>query len=175
MALVANVPVAAPSPGNIYFDRLKNVTERINGLGSLLISGIERDEDDEEEDGDEEKDIDLNKYTEDQISTLRHVLITKRRDKAMKNGQKVSDPEDGWFNTNTGNIVIQSIPGEIKKILKKSTIPEKFDYLFGLTYALYIDDSWMYDNEEWGEGGELDNSIRLIAKVFYLMLLLFYK
>ena len=68
---------------------------------------------------------------------------------------------DGFcmFNTHSGNTIIAGIPKQVQKALKKKTVPEQFDYLFALTYALNEYDYWMNDNEEWGKGVQTQSLI----------------
>ena len=50
------------------------------------------------------------------------------------------------------------------------TLPEKFDALFALTHALFVDDKWMSDNECWGEGGNLELAIKQLSKAWVKLL-----
>lgn len=70
------------------------------------------------------------------------------------------------FNTSSGNDVVFGIPGEVKKALAKKTMPERFNALLGLTYALKDIDFWMNDNEFWEEGDQLEQSIACLAKAW---------
>ena len=45
--------------------------------------------------------------------------------------------------------------------MKRKTIPDRFDSMFGLMYGLLHYESWIHDNECWGEGGELEKVILL--------------
>ena len=83
---------------------------------------------------------------------------------------KFVDPNGGWFNTNSGNIVIDGIPNQVKKAKAKKTIPEQFDRMFALTYALKELDFWMHDNECWGEGEDLEKAITLLGKTWTKLL-----
>ena len=90
-------------------------------------------------------------YSEEQVTTLRHIIITDHRAKCLDKAEifATCDQTDGFamFNTHTGNTVIAGIPGEVKKALKKKSLPEQFDSLFALTYCLHSYESWMHDNE----------------------------
>ena len=50
--------------------------------------------------------------------------------------------------------------------MAKKTIPQKFDALFGLTYAIESCDSWTHDNECWGDGGELEKVIQKLSRAW---------
>ena len=50
---------------------------------------------------------------------------------------KFVDPNGGWFNTHTGNVVISGIPKKIKAAARAKSIPVRFETLFALTYALW--------------------------------------
>jgi hypothetical protein len=67
------------------------------------------------------------------------------------------------FNTNSGNIVIEGIPKEINKAMRKKTFPEKFDAFFALIFQLNAFDCWLHDNEFWGPGGELNDAIKKLG------------
>ena len=74
--------------------------------------------------------------TEDQLATLRYIIITAKRAKLIDKAYDFSDPNGGWFNTRSGNIVIKGIPALIAKVLKPKDIPPRFDGLLALTIAL---------------------------------------
>ena len=69
-----------------------------------------------------------------------------------------------------GNIVCHGIVGEVKKALKKASLPEQFDALFALTYNLKSYDFWMHDNECWEPGDALEKSIKALGKAWKDML-----
>ena len=62
------------------------------------------------------------------------------------------------------------IPREIKKALKKATVPQQFDELFALTYSLNSFDFWMHDNECWEKGGALEKAMKALGKAWRDML-----
>lgn len=139
----------------VHFLLLQSTIESLSALGSVLIVGIEKEgnEDDEDED-DEDDDEDDDCYTEEQINSLRHIIVTENREKEVERStRKFGGGGDfAMFNTNTGNQTILKIPIALKKCLKKKTLPETFDALFAMTYALNNFDSWMYDNEMYEPG-----------------------
>ena len=88
------------------------------------------------------------------LAHLRFAIITRNRRDAMDEGVDFAigsqnDPEEElmMFTTATGNEVIEGIPNEVKKALALVPASARFDALFGLTYALFIHDSWLTDNE----------------------------
>jgi len=162
------------TPKEAHFQRLGDVIRSNNLLGSMLVVGVERN-DDSDEDADSEDDEDEKKeepkYTAEEMAKLRHILINESRDKALKKGHAFASCgqcESGLmtFNTSSGNTVILSLPGEIKKALKKKTQAERFDALLGLTHGLKEFDYWMNDNECWGEGGDMEKAVGKLAKAW---------
>ena len=144
--------VPDPALKTIHFLLLEKKIESLSALGSVLIAGIEGNGDEEEED---EEDEDTVCYTAEQIRGLRHIIITKNREKEIeRNTNRFGGGGDYMvmFNTQTGNEAIHYIPIVLKKSMKKNSLAEKFDAVFAMTYALNNFDSWMYDNEEYGAG-----------------------
>jgi len=154
-----------------HFKRLKKVIAEHNCMGPMLVVGINAEDsssDREDEEKGKEKEL-----TADQISTLRHILINKSRDKAIDAGHSFascgqSDDDCGFmtFDTSSGNQVVFGISNEVKKALKKKTPAERFDALFGLSHGLKEFDCWMHDNECWGPGDELEKAIKTLAKAW---------
>jgi hypothetical protein len=54
--------------------------------------------------------------------------------------------------------------------MAKKSPPQKFDALFGLTYAIHYQDSWLHDNECWGNGGELEKVIKKLGRAWKKLL-----
>jgi hypothetical protein len=165
-------PARIESPKDAHFSKLNAVIETLQMKGQMLVRGVDSgdedaDEEDEDEDGQGGEGEEGTGYTAEQMTNLRHILINDSRDKAIKAGHKFAscgqDTGFGMFNTHTGNMVIQGIPKEVSKCMKKKTISDRFDCLFGLTHGLKSFDTWMFDNEEWGEGNALDAAIKLLA------------
>ena len=86
-----------------YFAKLHAVENSVaNCDGSILIVGI-KSLDDEDEDKEDEEDADDGKdYTDEQLSGLRHIIMTVNREKCFERMEKIVDPQDGLFNTSTG-------------------------------------------------------------------------
>jgi len=185
--LPKEVPVVVPSPPTAvgenvitlspedeYWNKVDQVKAACGGSGYMIIVGL--GDDDEEDDEDDEDDYEGDKenvkknYTAEQLDTLRLVILNDRRIKFLDKAEKFTDPNDGWFNTSTGNKVIFGIPSEVKKAMKFKTFPEKFDAFFALTYCLYENDIWMNDNECWGQGSELDQAISILGKTWKSLL-----
>jgi hypothetical protein len=145
----------APDPAlkTIHFLLLEKKIESLSALGSVLIAGIEGDdEEDDEEEDDEDDDV---CYTAEQIRGLRHIIITKNREKEIERStNRFGGGDDciAMFDTQTGNEAIHYIPIVLKRSMKKKTLSERFDALFAMTYALNYFDTWMVDNEEYGAG-----------------------
>lgn len=146
-----------------FFDHLEATVKSKGAKGPMMIVGIEGDEDDEDEEDDEKPEVD---YSEEQLATLRYVLITNKREKALDKFMQFADPDDGFFTTSTGNQIIMQIPGEVNKILKMKAIPDRFDALFALTYCLNDLDMWMNDNECWEEGGDLAKAVKVLGNAW---------
>jgi hypothetical protein len=160
---VAGAGVAPKSLKDEHFDRLEAVWKREKGLGAMLVQGVAKDEEEEEDEEEEDKEED---YTAEQLTELRHIVITKKRESALKKamafvtiGQSEEDGGCMMFNTRSGNQVIRGIPKELMKAMNMKTGKARFDALFALTYALKEYDYWMHDNEMWGRDGELDDAI----------------
>jgi hypothetical protein len=164
----------ALSPKDEYFKLLDKAISDHGCLGSMLIVGVDSNESDEDYDEDEHLTA-PKELTADQVAKLRHILINDSRDAALKAaldfvmcGQ--ADDFIKIFNTSDGNNIVFGIPIEVKKALKKKTLPQRFDALFALTYGLKTTDFWMNDNECWGPGGELELAIKTLAKTWRNML-----
>lgn len=160
------------TPEQKFTERLKSAIHKISAEGYMPIRTIppeDNDDDEEEGKGDKPKRV----YTEEDMSTLRFILITKNRAKTLKASAKFvtcGQQDDGvmMFNTHDGNVVIEGIPKEVSKAMKKKTLAEKFDALFALTFMLNRYDCWLYDNEfgdEYGEG-ELNDAIKRLSKAW---------
>eukprot|EP00900_Chrysochromulina_parva_P020209 jgi/Chrpa1/2821/Chrysochromulina_OHIO_Genome00010107-RA len=68
------------------------------------------------------------------------------------------------FGTSEGNQICIGLPREVKKALKLKTLPERFDTLSALTYAIKEYVFWMNDNECWESGAELETAMKVLAK-----------
>ena len=156
-------PLKKLSPTDEYFANLNTVVQANNMIGYLPLVAIVREAEEEEDD-------DKNEFTEAELSSLRCVLVNAKRQSLIDSAMKFVDPNGGWFNTNSGNIVIEGIPKQVKKAKAKKTIPEQFDQMFALTYALKELDFWMHDNECWGKGEDLEKAITLLGKTWTKLL-----
>jgi hypothetical protein len=58
----------------------------------------------------------------------------------------------------------------VKKALRKRALPERFDALFGLTWALLQHDFWMMDNECYEVGGQCETSLARLAAAWKALL-----
>lgn len=162
----------ALSPMDKHFKFLSEVMSRVEGLGYTLEVGIdkrasdeenqeaegqeEQEEQEEAEDQEEQQPDEKSKYknfTNEKISRLRHIIITKRRENLLNKMKNVilfnqgKDSDILMFNTSFGNYIKFIIPREIKKAMRKD-LPEKFDYLFAFTKTISEYDYWMNDHEE---------------------------
>ena len=92
-------------------------------------------------------------YTEEDMSHMRHIIVTDRRDKCLTKyakmilGDQYGD-EIVMFTTSFSYRIFQCVPREIQKIMKIKNPPERFDNLLGLTKILYQYDTWMHDYED---------------------------
>lgn len=155
-----------------FFQQLEQFMESINCTSYYLVNGItveETSDDDLEEEEEERKGQQEEKdFTQDQLENeLRLVLLNAKRAKALKNYLNFANPDDGFFNTSTGNQIIENILPELDKIKNKKSTSDKFDSLFGLTANLNdYADCWMEDNECTGAGEEMEISIRKLGKTW---------
>jgi hypothetical protein len=123
----------------------------------------EGEEDDAEEDEDDivlaegdlsdEDEEDDREYTEEELTRLRYVIVTDRREKTLEQYSNLvlgEQAEGGllMFDSSFSADIFKKIPPEIKKILKKKSPAEKFDELYGLTKALLNYNVWMFDYED---------------------------
>ena len=131
-----------PTPYDAYFDSLEKCKKDTGALGFLLIRGVQND--DEEDDSDDDS---CEKYTAEQMKSMRVMIITESREKFMKKAEKFATCDQVgsfmyMFNTHSGNTIIAGIPKEVAKVYKLKTAPERFDGMFALTLALCKNDYW---------------------------------
>lgn len=149
----------------IYFEKLESVVKSTGAKGYLIISDVDSSDSEESDDENTSEDCEPSQkkakkeLTEEQLSKLRHVIITENREKMMNQGEKFATcgQENDYcmmFNTTTGNRIIFEMPIKIRGAMKKKNFPLRFDALFGLTYALNRYDMWLEDNECHGEDGK---------------------
>lgn len=146
------------SPKTAHFNRLNKFIHDHHYKYSLLVVSVDRDEDTEE-------------YTAAEIAKLRHILINDSRDKALTKAEEFTTCGGKMmFGKSEGNLICMGIPDEIKKALRKKSIPARFDHLLALTDGLDEFDYWMYANECYEPGEELEQAIKALAKAWRNML-----
>jgi hypothetical protein len=151
-----------------FFDRLKAVKQRCATEGVILIRGVKLDNEDEEEEDDPV-------YTAEQLAGVRHVILTSRRKQMIDDAVDFAtcgQAEEMFkmFNTHSGNMVCMGISKRVAKALKLKTLPEQFDSLLALTFAIDRYDSWIHDNECWERGGALEKGLNALAKAWKTLL-----
>eukprot|EP00594_Rhizosolenia_setigera_P018038 CAMPEP_0178965398 /NCGR_PEP_ID=MMETSP0789-20121207/16261_1 /TAXON_ID=3005 /ORGANISM="Rhizosolenia setigera, Strain CCMP 1694" /LENGTH=253 /DNA_ID=CAMNT_0020650381 /DNA_START=81 /DNA_END=842 /DNA_ORIENTATION=+ len=166
------------TPHKAYFKRLKEKVNELDTpkgemLGHILIKGISsnRDSDDEESESESESKEDQDKYTEEQMNSLRFILITKNRAKMMDDmkefvlGEQAND-SFMMFNTSFSWEILSGFSHFKKNIYqKKKSWKLKFDVLLAYTRVLHTYDVWMNDNE-----GQLNDFVRDLAKLWKAVL-----
>lgn len=139
----------APSPYNSFFDKMEVFMKERGYIGSLLIKGIPQEDDDDEY---EEEKYDTDKYTEDQMNSVRHIMITQNRADKLDEMENLilgdqADSEILCFSTSFSYDVFDSLD-TLRSLLRKSKTPaQKFDLLLAYTYTVQEHDTWMHDNE----------------------------
>lgn len=98
-AMLEKTAISSRTPNkDQYFARLHAVENSIaNCDGSILIVGIKSLDEEDEDNEDDGKD-----YTDEQLSGLRHIIMTVNRETCFERMEKIVDPQDGLFNTSTG-------------------------------------------------------------------------
>lgn len=150
-----------------YFDRLEAAVARPGITGAILIQGIMENYDecsDDEDDEEEKKENNANaanveRYTNEQIDTLRHALVTDRRKSFFDKASTIltgGQDKNGFmmFNTRHGNMAFQAITRLLEQINKLKSPAVKFDALFGLTFMMSQYDFFLDDNEMTNERGQ---------------------
>jgi hypothetical protein len=149
---------AARNRVDAHFNRLDAFIKREGCHDQVVVKGIEGHNEGEDE------------PTAAQMDTLRHILINKSREKALKAAMNLAscgqmDEPFAMLNTTTGNQVISHLPAAIKMAESKKKKSAQFDALFALTFALNSFDMWMHDNECDEEGGECERAIVLLGMI----------
>jgi hypothetical protein len=171
------------SPMTVYWELMKAVQERDHMIGSAIVAGIEREEDEDEDEGEDENEDkedkdnereDERENTAEEVGRLRYFLLNESRIDALKKYETMvtcGQEDDGimMFDTSSGNNTIMETLGELDKI-RKLKAPAQIDHLFALTLVLQSYDYWAIDNEYGGEGGELNVLIKSLAKMWKLLL-----
>lgn len=151
------------SPYDIYFEtRNAWFDEHKEMKGSILIRGIQTDHDEEEEDSDDEseeaKKTRQNKYTSEQMNSLRFIMANDSREKSfdeMKElvlGEQANSPFK-MFDTSFSYELLNSWHLLKDRILPRKSPAQKLDILMAYIYTIKQYDCWMSDNE--GNMGEL--------------------
>lgn len=169
----AAVKAVEPYLKKAYFDRLSEKVTETAAIGAILIRGLpeDDDEDDDEEDEEAESGKEEKPLTKDQVDSLRHVMMTKNRKKMLEQaGKEITGGQAGdycmMFDTNSGNQAIYSILELTEKAMKKKSLPDKFDAMFGLTMNMDRYDFWIQDNELYGEGGNHCSCLLFLFLIF---------
>ena len=148
----------ATNPYDEFFDAFDKVQKRNpKNKGAMVIKGIssgeDSDSDDEDDEDDEEKEVDKSKYTAEQMSTLRYVFITQKREDKLNEmkeyvlGDQANDSVM-MFNTSFSYDILDGFNHYKSSGWKKLKTPaDKFDSLFAYTYMLKNYDVWLNDNE----------------------------
>lgn len=140
-----------------HFDRLSEKIKEVGALGSALIVGIQTADCEEDDEDEEDEEDDTKMYTKEQIESLRHIIVNKKRDAAFKVANRMVTGGQGdfcMFNTQSGNDLILNIIRYTKSSKAKKTLPEQYDSLLALTMQIDQYDFWMNDNEFWEPGGK---------------------
>ena len=145
----------ATNPYDEFFEAFDKVQKRNpKNKGAMVIKGISSGEDsDSDDEDDEEKEVDKSKYTAEQMSTLRYVFITqKREDKLNEMKEYVLGDQAThsvmMFNTSFSYDILDGFNHYKSSGWKKLKTPaDKFDSLFAYTYMLKNYDVWLNDNE----------------------------
>ena len=161
-----------PSPCAAYFARLKAKISELGALGVMLVKGIKRDKEDEGDDDDDEDEDDIDEYTAAQVAELRHIIMTASRAKFVEAGAKYAtcgQHKDSFmmFTTRHGNKVVEGMAKQVATAAKKKNLTERFDALFGLTYALKSHQVWLRDNEY---GSDLGEHVKPLASAWKALL-----
>jgi hypothetical protein len=121
-------------------------------VGTMLMKGIRRGDDDEDDDDDDEDEEDRDNYTTEQMESLRYIVMTKNRIKQFEEMKKLiignqADEENEMFCTSFSYKVLESW-NILKRQLSRSKSPNKaLDMLLAYTSILKDYDFWMNDNE----------------------------
>jgi hypothetical protein len=147
------------TPYDEFFEAFDKVQKRNPAnKGGMLIRGITRrrgeDSDEEDDDDDEdEEEVDNSKYTAEEMSTLRYVFITQKREDRLNEMRKFilggqANDSVMMFNTSFSYDILDGF-NEYKSTTWKAmkTPADKFDSLFAYTYNLKRYDTWIHDNE----------------------------
>jgi len=158
------------TPYEIWEEKFNKFMKAKKFLGSILVKGIERDEDDDDEEEEEEVEEDTSKYTKEQMDSLRHIMVTKNREKQLNAMRKLvlGDQANDWlltFNTAFSYHIRDSLHTLRRKLTRAKTPAAKFDILFAYTHQVKEHNIWMHDNE-----GDMDTFTKGLAIIWKRLL-----
>mmetsp|Transcript_5196 Transcript_5196/g.6050 ORF Transcript_5196/g.6050 Transcript_5196/m.6050 type:complete len:240 (-) Transcript_5196:331-1050(-) len=146
-------------PHELYFEKRNAwLNENKDILGAMLIKGLESDPDEEDEDEENDEHEDKSKYTEEQMNSLRFIMLNKNRDEQLKEMRTLVLGEQAngscmMFDTSFSYTVLGSWDHVKSRILPRKSPGQKLDILLAFTHTIKEYDVWMHDNE--GGMGEI--------------------
>lgn len=163
------------TPFQLFSDRFNEVMQRNNYVDSILIRGLPRS--DEENDDDEEEGKGNKKqtseeressYTQEEIDSLRFVLLTEERAKLLNKIDKAFQGDNygeriQMYTSRDKWRMISYIEDQLQKIQKQKLLKKRFNHLFALTKVSLDYDYWFGVDPE----GE---NIGLMAKIWKSLL-----
>jgi len=158
------------TPYEIWEDKFNKFMKANEFLGSILVKGIERDENDDDDEEDEEAEEDTSKYTKEQMDSLRHIMVTKNREKQLNAMRKLVLGDQAneyclFFNTSFSYHIRDSLKTLRGKLTRAKTPSAKFDILFAYTHQVKEHNVWMHDNE-----GDMDTYTKGLATIWKRLL-----
>jgi hypothetical protein len=138
------------SPHDLYFEEHNAFMKSNDLVGAIAIMGMADILGDDDND---EDDLDASKYTAEQMARLRFIMVTKKRDAAMKRYRlKLLGQQDGQglmsFDTSLSYVVFDEHFCFESDLKKKKNLADKFDMLFAFTHTVKTYDVWLHDNED---------------------------
>lgn len=154
------------TPWEKFAKHLKEVKERYNCVSCICTHGVQRDDSDDESEDDEAARQRVANFTQEQIDTLRYVLITKERSDLL---DKINDAFEGdqvgsnimMFSSSDRWFFLSYIHEELQKLQKQKNLGKRFDHLFALTF-ISLDFGIWYSIER--EGSR--ENVTLMAKLW---------
>ena len=140
-----------------YAKRLENAQDRRGAIGSILVTGPRGSFGTEAVYEHESNDVE---YTAKEVERTRHILMTEARSKELDEGYRFSGGGMRTFGRSDGTEIIEHLPCEVAACMHLyPTMPEKFDALLGLTYALIDNDTWLNMHYDHSEDGALQKAL----------------
>jgi len=160
-------------PYDAYWSELEGFKKRDpKNMYALLIRGILiRGDDYEEELRFEEEEYDPSEFTAEEMCTIRHVFITKKRQDLLDEMEQyvVGDQANHsvmMFGTSFGYDILDGFNLYKATSWKELTsLADRFDSLFAYTFNLNEYNVWMHDNE-----GGMDGMVKDLAKMWNSLL-----